>query len=119
MNKKLKVFNYIKDKYGITPEYPFKDDNAVFRHSDNKKWFGITICNLPKFRLGINSEDLCTVLNVKCEPTLILNIVDNESIFPAYHMNKKHWISILLDDNLDDSLLTSLIDISYDLTIKR
>lgn len=119
MNKTNDIFNYIRQKYNVTPEYPFKDDNAVFRHNNNKKWFGITICNLPIRRLNVDSDELCTILNVKCEPTLILNIVDNKNIFPAYHMNKKHWISILLDDNLDNNLLTSLIDISYDLTAKR
>ena len=79
------------------------------------KWFGI-VMQIDKSKL-INDEGLVEVINVKVDD-LVDNYVDNKSIFKAYHMNKKSWISIILDDSLSDCYIIKLIDISYSLVDK-
>ena len=46
------------------------------------------------------------------------SLLEEKSFYPAYHMNKEHWITICLDGSVDDEKILSLIDISYDLTVK-
>ncbi len=108
MLDKKEIFEYIKNQYNIVPEYLWdnKPDVAVFRHNDTKKWFGII--------MHVNGEEY---FNVKTEPDysdLLRNTYDY--IIPAYHMNKEHWITILLDGTVPKQKICDLIDISYDLT---
>jgi len=56
--------------------------------------------------------------NVKLNPDLIENLIDKKHFFPAYHMNKKYWITILLDSDTDLNLVKSLIDESFKLVEK-
>ena len=55
------------------------------------------------------------ILNLKYPTDNISDIIDNQNIFPAYHMNKKHWISVVLDKNIKLETIKELIDISYSL----
>jgi predicted DNA-binding protein (MmcQ/YjbR family) len=115
MNRE-EVFKYIKDKYNTNPaylweKYPFY---AAFRHSNNK-WFGI-IMNVKKEKLGLNGKEEIDILNVKCPPELVGKLRLNKGITKAYHMNKEHWITILLDGSVNDKMIKDLIDWSYDLT---
>ena len=52
-------------------------------------------------------------LNIKVP----MDTVNHPSIYPAFHMNKKHWISILLDETLSDEDIMSLVDQSYQTTV--
>ena len=110
------VFDYIANEYGTVPEYLFKndDDTAVLRCNLNKKWYGIVI-NVKKARLGLKGDGTVDVINLKCEPNFSYMIRGEDGIFPAYHMNKEHWISVLLDGSLDKEKVFSLIDISKSL----
>ncbi len=114
---KKEICEYITETYGSVPENPFSDDNetTVFRHGDNKKWFAL-IMNIPKSRLGIHSEEKIHVMNLKCEFVLASSLFSEEGIFPAYHMNKKHWISVCLDGSVDIDRIKWLIAVSFDLT---
>lgn len=113
---------YIFDTYGVTgdnpwPKYP---DNVVFRHTNNKKWFGLLMSVLES-RLGEDGERLLDILNVKCDPLIIGSITKEKGIYPSYHMNKAHWISISIGD-ADEEQTKALLDVSYELTkpkIKR
>ena len=94
----------------ITPEYLWNDtpDAAVFRHKNNKKWFGLI--------MKVNNEEY---LNVKTEPEysdLLRNTY--KYIIPAYHMNKEHWNTIIISKNVKETLVYELIDKSYQLTKK-
>ena len=117
---KQEFLSFCEKTYGTTPDLPFSNDfiTTTLRHEDNKKWYAIVML-LSRKKFGFDSEEKIDVVNLKLPLELFGAFTKEEGVYPAYHMNKKHWISILLDDNLDDSLLTSLIDISYDLTIKR
>lgn len=116
MNRK-EVENYIFETYGVKKESPWEDDpeSIIFRHGLNRKWFAL-IMRIPKKRLGISSEEKVDVMNVKSYPELIGSLRFSEGFFPAYHMNKTHWITVLLDENADKEKIKTLLDISYELT---
>lgn len=116
MNRK-EVENYIFETYGVKKESPWADDpeSVIFRHRLNRKWFAL-IMRIPQKRLGLSGEEQVDVMNVKCYPELIENLRFSEGFFPAYHMNKTHWITVLLDDNADKEKIKTLLDISYELT---
>lgn len=108
---------YIKEIYGISGDAPWLQypTNTVYRHSGNKKWFAV-VMTLPKAKLGLGDEAAADVVNLKCDPLMIGSVVDNCGIFPGYHMNKGHWISVLLDGSVDDEKIRWLLDLSFDIT---
>ena len=112
--------SYVKEEYGELPEYLFGDspDCAVYRHHGNRKWFCI-IMSVSRRRLGINSDELTDIVNLKCSQEIISDIVRENGIFPAYHMNKNHWISVLLDGSVDGGTVRWLTKMSFELTDKK
>lgn len=112
------IFQYTKQQYGTEAEYPWMDRNAVLRHSDNKKWYAL-IMEVGRDKLGLPGDTSVDILNIKCEPLLIGSLRMRPGFFPAYHMNKDRWISILLDDTIPEEELKSLIALSYTLTAPK
>lgn len=114
------VLGYIKEEYGAEPEYLWQNDTtAAIRHSDTKKWFGAYIKALPRVKLGMEKDGSCDILLLKCDPIYRYSVVDNEGIFPGWHMNKEHWISVLLDGTVPLEEITPLINMSFVLTSKK
>lgn len=113
-----RAFVWIKKKYGIEPDYPWNDDNAVLRHPENRKWFAIVL-RVGRDKLGLPGEGLIDVINVKCEPVLIGSLRTRQGFHPAYHMNKDQWISIRLDGSVPEDELQNLIDLSYQMTMAK
>lgn len=112
------LFNWAKETYQTVAEYPWNDWNAVLRHSDNGKWYGVVL-EVKRGKLGLPGDGEVDVLNVKCDPVMIGTFRQQEGFFPAYHMNKEHWISILLDRPQLDSSIKNLLQMSYELTEKK
>lgn len=114
------IDKYISERYRITAEYPWMQysTNAVYRHTSNKKWFAV-VMTLPKTKLGFHTEEKVDVVNLKCDPIMIGSLHKNEGIFPAYHMNKNYWITVLLDGTVEDEQIKMLLDISFELTDKK
>ena len=117
---RAEIFEYVKETFGTTPEYLWQKtpDTAVLRHSENNKWYAV-IMDIPKRKLGIDSDEIADIINVKCDPILISSLLNNKWYFPAYHMNKTYWISILLDKTVDLEEVISLISFSYELTLNK
>ena len=112
------LLDYVREKYGTIPEEPWEDNNhATIKTSNSKKWYGIFMY-LPYKTLGLDKSGKIDVLNVKLNPELIESLIDKKHFFPAYHMNKKYWITILLDSDMDMDLVKSLIDESFKLVEK-
>ncbi len=108
---------YISETYGVEADYPWIDtpEYAVYRHKESKKWFGV-VMTIPAEKLGIEVDYSVDVVNLKCDPLLIGSLHKEQGIFPAYHMNKSYWISILLDGSVDDETIKWLLHLSFDLT---
>ena len=67
-------------------------------------------------RLGLEREGAADIVDVKCGPLLMDAYRRQPGILPGYHMNKDHWITILLDGAAEDGLIRELLELSYDLT---
>lgn len=108
------VIEYVKNTYQSDIEFLWEKfpDNAVFRRSDNKKWYGI-IMTVPFKKLGVESDGDAEVVNLKASPENITEIIDGKSVFAAYHMNKTYWYTIVLDGSVSNKDLFSHIDTSY------
>ena len=111
--------NYIYETYCIKPDclwikYPSYE---VFRHADSKKWFAV-IMDIPKAKLGLEGEGVISVVNLKNDPIMIGSLRKESGIFPAYHMNKAYWITVVLDGTVEESKIKWLLDMSFDLTKK-
>ena len=109
------VFDYVKKTYGTEPDYPWMDDNAVLRHADNNKWYGLVMA-VGRDKLGLSGDGTVDVLNVKCDPMLAGSLRQQDGFHPAYHMNKDKWLTARLDGSASDDEIKSLIDLSYELT---
>jgi len=110
------IIEHIKAKYGAAPEFLWPDrypSYAVFRHSDNKKWFAL-IATISKKSLGLEDDKEIDVINLKFDKNQTYDFAEtSDHIFPAYHMNKNNWITIWLDGTLPDELVFELIRKSY------
>ena len=113
-NTKNIIVNYIHEKYKIMEEHPWDDYPNYYTFKTNNKWFGL-IMRIPYKSLGIDSIEEVDVINIKIEPEKIEELVDNKQYFKAYHMNKKYWITIVLNYNTDINKLKELVDNSYKL----
>ena len=113
----LEVIDYCNNKYGGNQVNSFKKHPDIFAMVNEKnKWYALFL-DIDYNKLNKNT-DITTkvkILNVKYPTDKILEIIDNKNIFPAYHMNKKHWISVVLDKNIKLETIKELIDISYSL----
>ena len=114
-NQSNRISNLIKDKYDALPEFLWDDTPGcgVFRNKRSNKWFGI-IMNVSKNKLIGDDKTIIEVLNVNLND-MTEYYLKNKGIYPAYHMNKRNWVSIILDDTLKDNEIMDLIDISYNL----
>ncbi len=114
---RTELISYISEIYDAEAERPWAKypDNVVFRHRDNKKWFAL-IMPVSYSKLGIPRSDITDIVNLKCEPLLIDSFVAEKGIFPAYHMNKAHWISVALDGSAEEDKIKMLLDMSYEQT---
>lgn len=112
----IKVINYIKDKYGDELEYLWENsDTAIWRNKNNSKWYGaLLIINGSK--LGTDITDDIEIIDLRYSKDDIDRLVDNKVVFRGYHMNKKSWITIKLDNSMSDNELFKLIDNSYNLS---
>lgn len=120
MSRREEIISFIKKEYSVSPEYLFEGDfdTAVFRHNNTKKWFGI-IMKVKFSTLGIEGEGTVDVMNVKCDPLLVDILVQRESFMRAYHMNKRLWVSILIDSEIEEGEIFELIEQSFQLTDKK
>ncbi|TLD83294.1 hypothetical protein LS70_006000 [Helicobacter sp. MIT 11-5569] len=106
---------YAKEKYGDELEFLWEKfpKNAILRKKKNKKWYA-AFCVINKTQLGLQEEGLVEIVNLKLDPQDVLAFVDNKTYFKAWHMNKKHWISILLEgETLSLQELCRFLDESY------
>ena len=118
MNR-FELENYIGDNYGAKAEYLWAryPTVAVFRRADNKKWFAV-IMTIEKQKLGIDSDGLIDVVNLKIDRTCDFAFRGADGVYPAYHMNKQNWISVLLNEQKDE-FIKMLVDISFDKVGKK
>ena len=103
----LELFrSYCLAKKNAIEDFPFGEDVMVFKVAG--KIFAL--CGIDPFES----------VNLKCDPELALELREaHEAVRPGYHMNKKHWNTVLIDGSIADKLILSWIDHSYDLVAPK
>ena len=112
-----RIAKQIEVKYGVMPDYPWAksqyDSYGVFRHVNNSKWFAL-IMNVKRNVIFKNGDTRTVdIVNLKIDPSRIVDLTQISGIYPAYHMNRKYWISVTLDDTLSDEKVLELINESF------
>ena len=112
--KRNDLLKYLQQEYICDIDYPWEKypDYVVIRRRDNQKWFA-GIFTITGHKVGLDTNEPIDVVNLKCEPDLIPTLIRESGIYPAYHMNKTYWFTILLDQKLSWMQLQELIDESY------
>ena len=105
--------------YGTSPDYPFEDlrETAVLRHGDNRKWYAI-VMRVSRRKFGLESDQVIDVVNLKLPIEMFGSFGTGDGVYPAYHMNKLHWISVLLPDAPED-VVAFLTNASFEATKSR
>ena len=118
MNRQ-ELTTYLTDTYGVTGEYLFAryPNFLVFRHTGNKKWFAV-LMDIHRKNLGLTGEGEISMVNLKCDTRLIGSFRMEPGIFPGWHMNKAHWLTVVLNGTVEDEKISFLVDMSYELTKK-
>ena len=113
-----RIAKAIKEKYGDEPEFEWEKfpGYATFRNKDSKKWYGI-IMNIDKSKIAKNSTGEVEIIDIKVEPSKIEYLLKQDGFYPAYHMNKKAWVTIILNNTISDEKIMDLIEKSYSYTI--
>ena len=117
-----RISEMIYNKYGEKSDNPFSkaDHIAVFRYPNNQKWYGI-VMNIKESLLTIGKKDDDSpdveVLNLKIDTFKYDEIHKLKGVYPAYHMNHAQWISIALNESLEDEQIMDLIDVSREFAI--
>ena len=102
---KQQFLEYCFNTYSTSPDYPFDEDfeTAVLRHVDNRKWYAI-VMRVSRRKFGFDSDDVIDVVNLKLPTEMFGSFGAADGVYPAYHMNKLHWISVLLPDVRNETL---------------
>ena len=113
--KREEIYEYVKKQYGTVPEYLWKEspESAVLRHK-NGKWYAV-LMQVEKSRLGLEGDTKVDILDVKCDADMIGLLTQTYGFLPGYHMNKKYWITMLLDGTVSEAKILDFLDMSYDL----
>ena len=113
---KQEFLAYCLDTHGTSPDYPFDEDfeTEELRHADNRKWYAI-VMRVSRRKFGFDSDEVIDVVNLKLRIEMFGSFGAADGVYPAYHMNKLHWISALLPDAPED-VVRFLVDVSFEAT---
>ena len=123
---KQEFINYCLSTYGTSPDYPFDEDfeTAVLRHADNRKWYAIMM-RVSRRKFGFDSDEVIDVVNLKLPTEMFGSFGIADGVYPAYHMNKLHWNSVLLNKlhwnsvllpDAPDDVVQFLVNVSFEAT---
>ena len=113
---KQSFLNYCLDTYNTVADYPFDEDRqtAVLRHDMNRKWYAL-VMRVSRRKFGFDCDETVDVVNLKLPLAMFGSFGPSDGVYPAYHMNKLHWISVLLPDATED-IIELLVHASYEAT---
>lgn len=99
------ICEFCLNKKGVTEEFPFDEETLVFKV-------------IGKMFLLLSLDSIPLQINVKCDPEVAVELRERyESVVPGYHMNKKHWNTVIIDGSVPDKIIFEWIDDSYSLVV--
>ena len=113
-----RIMTHVQENYEDQLEYLWEKspDTAVLRHDDNQKWYAV-LMKISWEKLDKSREGQVEVVNLKHDQ--VADLLVEKGIYPAFHMNKRYWISLPLDDTLSDEQVLELFERSWFLTSKK
>ena len=113
-----RIMTRVQEKYENQLEYLWEKspDTAILRHENNQKWYAV-LMKISWDKLEKGREGLVEAVNLKHDQ--VSDLLVKKGIYPAFHMNKRYWISVPLDDSLSDEEMLELIEKSWNLTLKK
>lgn len=113
------LLEYAKKMYDSSPEFMWENTpkNAILRRRESGKWYAV-IMTISESKLGFGSEKQIEAVNLHASKALTSKLLEREHFYPAWHMNKNSWYTVILDGSVKNSELFSLLDISYELAKK-
>ena len=113
-----RIMAQVQEKYGNQLEYLWEksSDTAVLHHEGNQKWYAV-LMRISWDKLEKGREGLVEAVNLKHDQ--VVDLLSEKGIYPAFHMNKRYWISVAFDDTLSDEMVLELIEKSWSLTSKK
>ncbi len=111
------LLEYVQQTYGAQADYPWARTPryAILRHANSRKWFA-AIVDVPEDKLGLPGGRVVDAVNLKCGPQMAGSLRGQPGVFPGWHMNKEHWVTVLLDGPMPLADICALVDLSYQLT---
>ncbi len=115
-----RITSLIIDKYGNEPEFLWKTfpGCGVFRNPETKKWYA-GILDVDRSKLQKDRKGFIEVIDLRLDAQRAKEVSSKPNFYPGYHMNKKYWISVILDDSVPDKKIMELIEESHKSTQKR
>lgn len=108
------ILRFAHKTYGTQEEYLWKHspDAAILRRPDNQKWYAAFMI-VPRRKVGLDGEGSIELLDLKADPLLIDALRTRPGFLPAYHMNKLHWVTVMLDGTVPIEEIQELLRHSY------
>lgn len=118
-NQAQMAIEYVRKKYGDEPEFLWtkSPNNAVLRRKDSRKWYA-AILTVSGRKIGLNTDKIVEIIDLRMKADDRDNILSREHYYPGWHMNKKSWYTLVLDDCVADEEIKLRIIESYELARK-
>lgn len=109
-----RLMDTVEKRYGSNLEFLWErfPKDAIYRNKTNNKWFALLVA-LDKSKIGLEGEGEIEIVVIKHDDAS--SVIDGDVILEGYHMNKKNWITVPLDDRISDEELFKLVENSYNL----
>ncbi len=116
-NQTNRIANSIIKMYHDAPVFPWDSSplNGVFKNKNNEKWYAL-IVRIEAEKIDSRKKGLIDIINIKLNPEMIVELQKRDGFYKAYHMNKKNWLTIILDNTLKDEEILEYVKESHKFT---
>ncbi len=115
----LRLLDHVTNTYGDSLEFLWErsPDCGIWRRKDTGKWYGV-VMTVEKRKLGLPSDTRVEILNLHGRPEDVTALSERHGFYLGWHMNKKHWFTVITDDSVADEMLHRLLAESRRLAVK-
>ena len=114
------LIQYAKERFDEDCEYLWEryPDCCVLRRKDNQKWYAV-IMTVAGNKVGLSTENIVEIVDLRAENEVVNSLVEKRGFAPAWHMNKKSWITVLLNGSVEFSMIAEMLENSRILAAQK